>query len=131
MKQVKEGLSKLGFAIRGGLPMVMLYASNLVAHAKEGDYDFSWIETSDNAAFDDLTQTVKETGGSAYKLVMAIGVVGVLLSIVISGLCIALGRNANKRSENITTLLYVGIGGIVIFGAMAILGILQSIGGNL
>ena len=96
-----------------------------------GTYDTSWIGQGGNNTFDDLTKTVQETGNSMYKLVMAVGVVGVLLSLIVCGLLIALGTNANKRSEHIGHLVMIAIGGVLIFGAVAIVGMLQTIGGNL
>ncbi len=94
-------------------------------------YDLEWIKTQNNRTFDDLTDTVKATGGSLYTLLMAVGVIGLLASLIICGMLIAIGSNANKRSEHLAHLVYIMLGGVVIFGAMAIIGLMQSIGGNL
>lgn len=95
------------------------------------EYNLDWLGGTGNNTFDELTNTVQETGNSMYKLVMAVGVVGVLLAVVICGLLIAVGTNANKRSEHIGHLVMIMVGGILIFGAVAIVGMLQTIGGNI
>ena len=99
--------------------------------AGNSGYDISWLGGEGNGAFSKLEQQVKETGNSAYRLFLAIGVVGLVLSIVICGLSIVVAGGGSKRSEKLGWLLWIGIGGIVIFGAMSIVSVLQSIGGNI
>ena len=95
------------------------------------DYDIEWIGGTDNGSFDDLTTTAKETGNSFYKLLMALGVIGILCSVVICGFLIAVSQNANKRSEHISHIIFIMVGAILIFGAIGIVGMLKSIGGNI
>lgn len=95
------------------------------------DYDISWLGGEGNGAFAKLEKQVQDTGNSAYRLFLAIGVVGLVLSIVLCGLSIAVSGGGNKRSEKLSWLLWIGIGGIVIFGAMSIVSVLQNIGGNI
>ena len=95
------------------------------------EYDISWLGEEGNGAFSRLEEQVKDTGNSAYRLFLAIGAVGLVLSIVICGLSIVVSGGGNRRSEKIGWLLWIGVGGIVIFGAMSIVSILQSIGGNI
>ena len=122
-----------------GLCMVFcmgIMASPVTAYASEAagsgsDYDISWLGGEGNGAFSKLEEQVKETGNSAYRLFLAIGVVGLVLSIVICGLSSVVAGGGSKRSEKLGWLLWIGIGGIVIFGAMSIVSVLQSIGGNI
>ena len=95
------------------------------------DYDISGLGGEGNGAFAKLEKQVQDTGNSAYRLFLAIGVVGLVLSIVLCGLSIAVSGGGNKRSEKLSWLLWIGIGGIVIFGAMSIVSVLQNIGGNI
>lgn len=108
------------------LPMTVYASENT-----ENSYDISWIGGEGNGAFDKLEQQVKDTGNSAYHMFMAIGIVGLLLSFIICGIAIAFSGNGTKRGEKLVWLLWIGIGGIVIFGAISFVGLLQSIGGNL
>ena len=62
------------------------------------DYDIDWIGGTDNGSFDALTTTTKETGNSFYKFLMAVGVIGILCSVVICGVLIAVSQTAKKRS---------------------------------
>lgn len=130
----KRGLTRRFFAIMVCvLSIVLMPGTSLCVQAEgAGDvYDLDWLGGAGNDTFDELTTTVKETGNSMYKLVMAVGVVGVLLSVIICGLLIAVGTNANKRSEHIGHLVMIMVGGILIFGAVSIIGMLQTIGGNI
>lgn len=94
-------------------------------------YDISWLGGEGNGAFEKLEKQVQETGNSAYRLFLAIGVVGLVLSIVLCGLSIVVSGGGSKRSEKLGWLLWIGIGGVVIFGAMSIVSVLQNIGGNI
>lgn len=110
-------------------PMAVLAAEN--EESTNSQYDISWLGEEGNGAFSKLEEQVKDTGNSAYRLFLAIGVVGLVLSIVICGLSIVVSGGGSKRSEKIGWLLWIGVGGIVIFGAMSLVSVLQSIGGNI
>lgn len=110
-------------------PMTVLAAEN--EESTNSQYDISWLGEEGNGAFEKLEEQVKDTGNSAYRLFLAIGVVGLVLSIVICGLSIVVSGGGSKRSEKIGWLLWIGVGGIVIFGAMSFVSVLQSIGGNI
>lgn len=133
----KETKNKRGFIRRFliitacVLSIALMPGTSLSVHAEGEAYDLDWLGQDGNDTFDELTTTVKDTGNSMYKLVMAVGVVGVLLSVIICGLLIAVGTNANKRSEHIGHLVMIMVGGILIFGAVSIIGMLQTIGGNI
>ena len=110
-------------------PMTVLAAEN--EESTNSQYDISWLGEEGNGAFEKLEEQVKDTGNSAYRLFLAIGVVGLVLSIVTCGLSIVVSGGGSKRSEKIGWLLWIGVGGIVIFGAMSFVSVLQSIGGNI
>ena len=95
------------------------------------NYDISWIGGEGNGAFAEMEKMVQETGNSAFNLFMAIGIVGILLSLILCGLGIAFSGGGQNRSQKLGWLLWIGLGGIVIFGATSIIGVLQSIGGNI
>ncbi len=98
--------------------------------AQAADYDISWIGQEDNGAFDGLTETAKQTGNSFYKFLMALGVIGVLCSVVICGIAIVVSQNANKRSERYGQIIAITIGAVLIFGGVGIIGMLKGIGSN-
>lgn len=135
-EKIKGFFGKAKIIATGGVPALAMQFQAMVAHAN-GDSgnsgsEFDWIKEGDgNGAFSDLTNTVKETGQSAYQLMLVIGVVGLVLAIMAAGLCVAFGKNANKRSENIGWILWIAIGGIIFFGGLTILSILKQIGGSL
>lgn len=94
-------------------------------------YDISWLGGEGNGAFSELEQEIKDTGNSAYRMTLAVGVVGLLIALVICGLAIACSGAGNRKSEKLTWLLWIGIGGVVIFGAVSLVGVFQSIGTNI
>lgn len=140
MKNVSIVMTRLKGMIAGICVVLCLglMISPLTVHASEdtgssntAEYDISWLGGKGNGAFDKLEKQVQETGNSAYRLFLAIGVVGLVLSIVVCGLSIVTSGGGSKRSEKLGWLLWIGIGGVVIFGAMSIVSVLQSIGGNI
>ena len=116
---------------------LQIFSTPLVAYAagateESGNkYDTSWIGGEGNGAFAEMEKMVQETGNSAFNLFMAIGIVGILLSLILCGLGIAFSGGGQNRSQKLGWLLWIGLGGIVIFGATSIIGVLQSIGGNI
>lgn len=116
---------------------LQIFSTPLVAYAagaaeeSGSNYDISWIGGEGNGAFAEMEKMVQETGNSAFNLFMAIGIVGILLSLILCGLGIAFSGGGQNRSQKLGWLLWIGLGGIVIFGATSIIGVLQSIGGNI
>ena len=116
---------------------LQVFSTPLVAYAagaaeeSGSNYDISWIGGEGNGAFAEMEKMVQETGNSAFNLFMAIGIVGILLSLILCGLGIAFSGGGQNRSQKLGWLLWIGLGGIVIFGATSIIGVLQSIGGNI
>lgn len=117
----------------GLLTLGGIVASQMPVGARAfGDEDiestYSWLFNSEDNTLDSLTNKAKGLGGSAYKFMMVIGAIGTLLCIIILGLNFMFhGKNATKKDENKSALVYIAIGGIFIFGASAILGLIISI----
>lgn len=61
---------------------------------------------------------------------MAIGVVGLLAIIIVCGIKLA-AAGSGKRAEAIEQIIWVFVGGIIIFGSVSIIGIVGTIGANL
>ena len=76
-----------------------------------------------------MTSMVQDTGASFYLLMMAIGVFGLAGVGTFVGLRLA-SAGAGKRAEALEQMLMLIIGGSVIFGIPAIIGLAKSIGGN-
>lgn len=133
---MKELMKKI---TAGGKAAVMMVGSQLTVFASgkpesgaktQPDYSYDWISDGGNGTFDSLTNTVKQTGGSFYQLLMAIGVVGLLAIIIVCGIKLA-AAGSGKRAEAIEQIIWVFVGGIIIFGSVSIIGIVGTIGANL
>lgn len=98
--------------------------------AKAAD-DYSFLTNTDNGTFQGLTDTAKATGGSLYKLLMVIGVIGLAASLIFCGFRIAISKSGQKRDENKGNLVWICIGGIIIFGSMTIIGLIKTFAANL
>lgn len=96
--------------------------------ALANSYDF--LKGKGNGTFDKPREAVEQTGASFYSFVISIGIVGLIASIVITGISLS-GKNANRREESKDRFLWIAVAAIVIFGSMTILGILSSIGNSL
>ena len=94
-------------------------------------YDLGWLGAEGNGAFDEMESTVQETGNSAYKLFMAIAVVCLVICLIIVGISIAFGGSGQGRANSLKWLLWVCIGGVVVFGALSFITMFQNIGTNL
>lgn len=100
----------------------------------KGADDFGFLKEGEgNGAFDNLTQTVKDTGRSGMNLMTAIGIVGLVFAIMCAALTVML-KKGGKREEGKDSLEWAAIGGTVFFGAVGIgcmiAGVGSSIGGK-
>jgi hypothetical protein len=80
-------------------------------------FDFLKFSNSSISQNSDIRGTV----GSAYKLFMAIGVIGILVSIVIFGLTIAFAK-PQKRAEAIDEMKWKVLIAIVLFAMTSVVG---------
>lgn len=119
-KFIARGLVILGL-ITGAI-------NNAVAYAV--DFDFLTDGTG-NGAFNEITKTLKDTGASAYQLMMVVGAIGLVFSTIALGISIAATKNSSKKSENKSHLPAIAGGGMLVFGAIALVGLIQSIAQSL
>jgi len=100
-------------------------------NAGGSSYDMGWLGGDSNEAFSELEEEVKQTGNSAYKLMMAIGGAGMLLCFIACGIMFMVSGSGQDRSKTLGWLLRICVGGVIIFGAIGFIGIIQNVGGNL
>lgn len=133
---MKELMKKI---TAGGTAAVMMVGSQLTVFASgkpesgaktQPDYSYDWITDGGNGTFDSLTNTVKQTGGSFYQLLMAIGVIGLMAIIIICALRLA-AAGSGKRAEALEQIIWVVVAGVILFGVVSIIGIVGTIGANL
>lgn len=86
---------------------------------------------SGNSTIAGMTSEIQNAGKSFYDLVFAVGSLGLVISIVVTGLAIGLFKNASKREENKTQLIYIGLACILVFGAISIASFGESFAGSL
>ena len=122
-------MKKVTYAIAAIAPM-LLFTPTAFAAGSSDTSDLEWIRGEGNGTFSELTDTVQKTGASLYKLMMAIGVVGLVCIAVYVGLKLA-AAGAGKRAEALEQLLWLIVGGSIVFGSYALIGLMRSIGGNL
>ena len=85
---------------------------------------------NDGGAFDNLSNSISTTGNSlVYILMMIIGFVGVI-GLGIAVIKIMVG-GAQTKSEAKGSLFWILVAAVIGFGAMAIIGVAQTIGSGL
>ena len=127
------GNLKRRLLVMGGMAMISL-SNTITAFAgeeTEGKVTDFLKDPYEKDIFKDVTDTVKSAGSSLYSLLMVVGVIGFVVSLIFAGLSLAFTRNSNKRGEEKSNLLWIFVGMIVVFGAMAIIGLAQNVGGTL
>jgi len=110
--------------------MVSWVFFGLRVHANEDD-PLSWTKDSSNEVFDKVTEGVQGVGGSAYRLLNAVGMVVLLLSIIVVGLSYAMVNNPQKSQAVKDRAKFILIAGIIIFGASGIFLLIRSMGTGL
>lgn len=125
MKKIKESIDLKLIAL--GV-MVSGFVSNLFVATKAYASDFDFLtDGTGNGAFSGVTETVKETGASAYSLMMVVGAIGLVFSLITLGISFAATKNSTKRSENKSHLPYIALGAVIVFGAISLLGLIQTV----
>lgn len=133
-KKVFMAADKLRVCVSGAVILGGIYLSNALnsAVAYANSFDTSFLDDKGDGSFDDLTTKVKGAGASFRTLIMTGSIILLLLSIVFLGTSLAMNhKNSTKREENKTGLIWIAVGGIVIFGAMTFVTVFQTIGENL
>ena len=131
---LKELMKKI---TAGGTAAVMMVGSQLTVFASGeesevsgSDYSYEWIKGKGNGTFDKLTNVVQETGASLYQLLLAIGVVGLVAISIFCGIKLA-SSGSGKRADALEQIIWVLVGGVVVFGSLSFVGYMGSIGANL
>lgn len=125
---------KIGAAMMAMNTMWLL--QSMTVFAKEGEKEegadasnpFGFVDQEGNGMFNDLINTVNDTGASANKLMIALGAVSVVITLGGVGLMIMLIKNGNKREENKSWLMAIVAGAMLLFGAASFAGILYQMG---
>lgn len=94
------------------------------------DYDFLTGKSANNV-FGGLNTTAKDAGASIYSLLRTIGIIGLLVSIIVVGVTLAVSKNAQAKEQNKAQVLWIAVGGCFIFGAMGLIGILSGMGSSI
>ncbi len=88
------------------------------------------IQPSEGTGFSDISSKISSTGNSlVYIMMMIIGFVGVI-GLGIAGIKIMVGGAATK-SEAKGSLFWILVAAVIGFGAIAIIGLMQTIGSGL
>lgn len=127
----KMKLFIMAFCMILGLSFVANPMTVYAGENSNSNYDLNWLGGEGNGAFDKMEETVQATGNSAYKLFMAIAVVCLVIILIIVGISIAFGGSGQGRANSLKWLLWVCIGGVVVFGALSFITMFQNIGTNL
>ena len=92
--------------------------------------DFSFLQEAIPEGEDmlgDVTEKAKNVGRSAVNLITVIAIVCLVVSILLLGLSLAISKNPQMREENKSHIIWIIIGGVCVFGAFGILGLIQGI----
>ena len=92
----------------------------VAAHATQVDVDGLFNSQSNNDMFKGTTEVVKEAGSSLRVLVITVAVIILVIGLIIVGVQFA-SKNSAKRQEAKSSLIYVIIGAVIVFGAVAII----------
>lgn len=126
--ELKEKASNKIFVAEIALSTLLMTSMHTVtALAGTKDKDLQFLEDNDNKTFSDITDTAKGTGGSFYKLMLVVGAIGLVVSLIALGVSYSTTKNSTKKSENKSHLVDVCIGAILVFGAIAIIGLIKSV----
>lgn len=95
------------------------------------DEDFSWLGGAGDGTFDGLTNKAQGVGNSAIKLVRTFGIIALVVAIMCIAVSFMVNKNANKREENKSWIIWLVIGGVFLFGAIGAVGWLASVGSSI
>lgn len=75
----------------------------------------------------DVTEKAKNVGKSAVNFVQVLSVISLFISIMCLGISLFMFKNGQKRAENKEHIPYILLGGVLVFGALGFMGLIQSI----
>jgi len=84
----------------------------------------------EDSALNPLGSKVSEFGGGTYHLLIKISAYVVVIGLMVAGLKLIFS-NVQNRNEAKGNIVSIVIGGVLIFGAVAIAALIQTIGGGL
>lgn len=93
------------------------------------DFDFSFLQEPIPEGEDplaDATDKLKNVGRSAVNFFMVLGVISIVISIILLGLSFSISKNPQIREENKRHILWLIIGGVLVFGVFGFLGIIKG-----
>lgn len=122
------------FAKMAALITVMLISVScfgaVTAHASDVNVDNIFNTKSDNDMFGGTTQVVTEAGSSLRTLVVTVAIIIIVIGLIVVGVQFT-SKNSAKRQEAKSSLIYVIIGAVIVFGAVAIIAFSQDIANSL
>lgn len=115
--------------IRGRFLMNSLFGAltSMEEDTSRGE-DFSWLGGAGDGTFDSLNTKAQGVGNSAIKLVKTFGIIALVIAVMCIAVSFMVNKNANKREENKTWIVWLVIGGVFLFGAIGAVGWLASVG---
>lgn len=123
MKKIKPLLNILKNTVTVTVPFYIL---KINAHA--GSYDFLGNTGIKDENIDRLGDALKKEGAGLYSVWQVLGIAGIMCALALAGTAVAVSHNAKDRQENKSWLLHACAGGIGVFGVVAVLGGLATLG---
>lgn len=94
-------------------------------------FGFLTDSTKSNSSIDNVATQMEGLGASVYRLMFVLGAFCTVLSIICTGICITMNKNAAKRDESKSHLLWIAVGATLIFGAITIAGGIETFSNSL
>ena len=94
------------------------------------EIDFSFLQEAIPEGEDplaDATDKLKNVGRSAVTFVQVLSVIAMVIAIMLLGLSFSISKNPQIREENKRHIIWLILGGVLIFGGFGVLGLIQSI----
>lgn len=95
------------------------------------EWDFIKKDQGDKGVFNSLIGKVEDIGSSGYELMLAIGMIGLVFSIIFTAITLLFSSSAQKKEEKKSHALTICLAGVVIFSVFSIIGFFKSIGTGL
>lgn len=86
--------------------------------------------SKNSTALNGLNDQVDQFGGGAFNILQKFSIYSLVIAVILGGLALVFS-NAGNRSDAKSKILYVIIGGAIVFGAVGIVGLLQQVGGTM
>lgn len=123
MKQIRRFLNILKTTVAVTVPFYMM---KMNVHA--GNYDFLGNTGIQDANIEKLGNALKKEGAGLFSVWQMLGIAGIMCALALAGTAVAMSHNAKDRQENKSWFLHACAGGIGLFGVVAVLGGLASLG---